>query len=147
MISLERLYKLSGDFNVAQEGRTDWSEVQLKYITWLSVPEKLRPDDLQTRADIADALGLGIDTLYTYEITPLFWLEVYQRARNVIGHELTDILQAMATRAKAGSVQAAKLCLHTLGVQNEVLELRHQLDVDSLIIERPAREEKKEEEG
>jgi len=117
-----------------------WSEPQLKYIMWLSLPQDMRPEEIRTKRQLASALGMSVDTLDEWELAPSFWPAVYERARSAIGHDLAKILQAMSAKAMAGNVQAAKLCLQTLGVQDETIRLKHEVAQDQIIVERPQRQ-------
>jgi len=114
-----------------------WSERQLRYQTWLASPEELRPIEFSTKEDVASALKVSVETLDQWENMPDWWLAVYGIARNVIGEQLGDVLLAMVSKAKKGSVQAAKLCLQTLGVHADKLEIEHGMKDDQLVIVMP----------
>jgi len=101
---------------------------------WLAAPKSARPRTLRTKSEVATKLVVSPTTLRQWENLPGWWDAVFAQGRSILGHELSDILKAMAREARAGSVQAAKLCLQVLGVHSE--KIQHEIDVhqDQLIL-------------
>lgn len=101
---------------------------------WLAAPSAVRPKDLYTKRAIAQRLRISSATLRQWEDLPGWWDAVFARARSIIGHELGSIIGAMVRESKAGSVQAAKLCLQILGVHSD--KIKHEIDIhqDQLIL-------------
>lgn len=112
----------------------EWTVRQQKYQLWLAAPAAARPEGLRTRQELADKLVISPMTLRNWERLPGWWDAVFEQARAVVGREIGSILKAVVREAKAGSVQAAKLCLQVLGVHAE--KIQHEVDVhqDQLIL-------------
>ena len=112
----------------------NWTIQQQKYQLWLAAPNRSRPRNLRSRKTIAEKLGVSVPTLRRWETEPRWWDAVFQQARAIIGRRLAGILDAMATAAEGGSVNAAKLCLEVLGVHHK--RIQHDVDVrgDQLVV-------------
>jgi DNA-binding XRE family transcriptional regulator len=110
------------------------SLAQRKYQLLLAVPQSDRPDHLQTRADVAEALGVDEATVMAWEASAGWWDETFGLARALVGHQLADILQATVKSALKGSVAAQKLAYTVLGVAAEKVEHKLELENDQLVI-------------
>lgn len=111
-----------------------WSDMQVAYQIFLSIPEGMRPENLCTTEQIAAKLGVTTDTLALWELAPGFWDSVYERGRSVIGRSLADIMATLRDRAMQGSVQAAKVCLTLMGIQVDKLAIEHSMEQDQLML-------------
>lgn len=110
------------------------SPKQLQYQTWLSIPPKARPAQLRTRAEFAAHFGVDEYTLLEWEQEHGWWADVFAQARSIIGNALPAILESMVERAVGGNVPAMKLCLETLGVRVDAMEIKHKYDDDQLMV-------------
>jgi len=116
-----------------------WSYRQRRFQELLTIPAESRPEGLQTDETIAKSLGVALNTLKGWRLTPGWWEAVSDIASTYIGEHLTEIYEAMVKQALTGSVQAAKFCLSVLGLENRELTLnvKHYED-DRLVVFLPA---------
>lgn len=112
----------------------DWSIAQQKYMLWLAVPSKDRSKSLKTREDVAIVLGVSLEDMQLWEASAGWWDDTFAISRAIIGHKLSDILEATAREAIRGSVAAQKLAYTLLGVTAERVEHKIALDDDRLVI-------------
>lgn len=96
-----------------------WTWRQRKFMEWVALPKKRRPERAKTQSELAKILGVTPATLTSWKTYPGFWEEVRKEAQWLIGDSLGEIYEAMVKEAVAGSVPAAKLCLQCLGLFEE----------------------------
>ena len=68
-----------------------------------------------TNKDIANLVGISVQTLSKWRQSPDFVDAVYKKYMNYAGNELPQVTQALIEEAKMGNVQAAKLILEHFG--------------------------------
>lgn len=111
--------------------------IKAKYRSFLAVPMRLRPKEVQTVDEFAEFYRIKPSLLRQWEMEPNFWDEVGNEAKAVVGRALSDVLDALVLRAKDGSVQAIKLALEFLGVHHDKMEVQHTRDQDQVILVLP----------
>lgn len=114
------------------------TNIKAKYRTFLSVPMKARPSEMQTIKQFASHFNIQASLLRQWEAEPSFWNDVFGEAQSVLGRALADIMDALAVRAKAGNVNAIKLALEVLGVHHDKLEVQQTKANDQIIMVLPA---------
>lgn len=116
-----------------------WTFRQRRLQELLTVPESERPDGCKTDAEIATTLGVALNTLKGWRLTPGWWEEVSNIASAYIGEHLAEIYEAMVKQAIGGSVQAANFCRSVLNLENKDfnISVKH-YDDDRLIVFLPA---------
>jgi hypothetical protein len=111
--------------------------VKAKYLTFLSVPKKYRPDGLKTTRDFADHFGIPAGMLMQWEQQPGFITDVFMQSRAIIARNMAEIIEALVDRAKTGSVAAIKLALEVGGVHHDTVEVQHTKSQDQIILVLP----------
>ena len=110
------------------------TNIKAKYRTFLSVPASVRPSQMNTVKQFADHFRIQASLLRQWESEPSFWNDVFGEAQSVLGRALSDIMEALAARAKAGNVNAIKLSLEVLGVHHDKLEVQQTKANDQIIM-------------
>ena len=102
------------EYELAQIGYSLGTK-RLQVAIWLSLPTELRSPDTQTK--LAEALGVHPVTVSNWTRHPEV-VEACARLRStwLQGGTASEVLGAMAAKATAGDVQAAKLVLEAAGL-------------------------------
>ena len=77
--------------------------------------EAFASDPEITNQQVADAIGVHMDTINRWRRNPEFVDAIYDTYMVHFGSELPSVLQAMISQAKAGNVQAGRLVLEHSG--------------------------------
>ncbi len=95
-----------------------WSADQLRFIIWLALPKAERVP--KTQRALAQELGCDEATLSDWKHVPGFIDEVNQLARELVKHDVAEVLGVIRRRARAGDLPFVNMVLTMAGLAPDV---------------------------
>jgi hypothetical protein len=105
--------------------KDSWTEKQLKFIEWLSLPRYARTPPTQEM--FAETIGVSDLTLWRWKKLDGFQESVNALARQTVGAKLPEVYGALLREAEKGSFPHIKLALELSGDYVEKSETRGEI--------------------
>lgn len=103
---------------MAPSASESWTATQLRFMAWLALPKKERKPP--THGALAKDLGVHIDTLTDWKKIPGFMDAVNHLARELVKHDIADVLGVIRKRAKEGDLPYVNMVLAMAGMAADV---------------------------
>ena len=87
-------------------------------MAWLALPKAQRKP--RTQRDLAKEIGVGEDTLSDWKKLPGFIDDVNALARELVKHDIADVLGVIRTRAKKGELPFVNMVLAMAGLAGDL---------------------------
>lgn len=91
-----------------------WNETQIRYIAWLALPKAQRLP--KTQEKLAVDFGVHRDTLTDWKQLPGFMDAVNSLARDLVKHDVAEVLGVVRARAKKGELPFVNMMLAMAGL-------------------------------
>lgn len=95
-----------------------WDGSQRRFIAWLALPKAQRQPKLQK--DFAKEIGVDPSTLSDWKLQPGFIDEVNAVARELVKHDVSEILAVIRIRARKGELAFVNMALAMAGMAPDV---------------------------
>ncbi len=95
-----------------------WSPEQVRFMRWLALPKAERQPKQQQQ--LAKELDVSAETLSRWKSEPDFMDEVVHLARELVKHDVPDVLGTIRREAKRGSQYHTNVFLAMAGLETDV---------------------------
>lgn len=95
-----------------------WDGSQRRFIGWLALPKAERRPKLQR--DLAKEIGVDPSTLSDWKLLPGFIEEVNALARELVKHDIAEVLGVIRARARKGELAYVNMVLTMAGMAPDV---------------------------
>jgi hypothetical protein len=95
-----------------------WTGDQERFIAWLALPKAERAPKLQQQ--LAKEIGVDQSTLSDWKKLPGFMDEVNTRARELVKHDIADVLGVIRREAKKANLPYVNMVLAMAGMAVDV---------------------------
>lgn len=95
-----------------------WSATQLRFIAWLALPKAQRAP--KTHQLLAQQIGVHPDTLTDWKRLPSFMDDVNALARELVKHDIADILGVIRREAKRANLPYVNMALAMAGMAHDL---------------------------
>lgn len=95
-----------------------WSATQLRFIAWLALPKAQRMP--KTHQLLAQQIGVHQDTLTDWKRMPGFMDDVNTLARELVKHDIADVLGVIRREAKRANLPYVNMVLAMAGMAPDV---------------------------
>jgi hypothetical protein len=95
-----------------------WTATQLRFVAWLALPKAQRQP--KTHMLLAREIGVHQDTLTDWKRLPGFMDDVNALARELVKHDIADILGVIRREAKRANLPYVNMALAMAGMAPDV---------------------------
>lgn len=95
-----------------------WTPDQQRFIAWLAFPKAQRVP--RTQQELAGKIGVHQDTLTDWKHLPGFMDAVNTLARELVKHDVAEVLGVIRSRAKKGELPFVNMLLAMSGLSSDI---------------------------
>lgn len=99
-------------------GSENWTPDQLRFQAWLALPKGQRVP--KTQQQLAKEIGVHQDTLTDWKKLPGFFDAVNQLARELVKHDVAEVLGTVRREAKRGNLPYVNMVLSMAGLAKDL---------------------------